>query len=220
MDASMNAANYSRIVYCPECSRNVVGVAHGSYDNPNAHYLGPYEESYHRYALVSCSECKHPFLTVETGHPEGSCFTGPWVLYPQCGETISSGVPEPIRKCFYEAQQCYNERHYRATSVLCRAVVELIAKEKGITEGNLEKKIDLLLAQGFLNQDLSSWAHAIRFFGNAGAHELEPGIDQTQAKDALDLVHATMEFVYSLRDMYEMFQAARKARNAKAGNPG
>ncbi|MBK9174769.1 MAG: DUF4145 domain-containing protein [Flavobacteriales bacterium] len=125
---------------------------------------------------------------------------------------MSPCVPEAIRACFYEAQQCYQNYHYRAASVLCRAVLELTAKEKGVTQGNLEKKIDKLRELNLLNDDLHLWAHQIRFFGNRAAHDLDPGTDHTDAKDALDLVKAILDYVYSLRDKFERFKQNRESK--------
>src|SRR5215472_9035430 len=53
---------------------------------------------------------------------------------------------------------------------VARAVVEAVAKDRGITTGNLKSKIDSLHSQGHITASMRDAATEIRFAGNDAAH--------------------------------------------------
>jgi hypothetical protein len=54
--------------------------------------------------------------------------------------------------------------------VMARATVEATAKDKGITSGKLQSKIEQLAANGHISEAMKEAAHEIRFAGNDAAH--------------------------------------------------
>lgn len=125
------------------------------------------------------------------------------------GDVLSMAVPEAIRRCFNEAQQCYFNHLHTAASVMCRRALDMTCEEQGLTNGGLKGRIDQLREKNIINEALHEWAHALREFGNEGAHVYDPNISAADAQDALSLTKALVEYVYAMRKQYELFKARR-----------
>jgi hypothetical protein len=88
-----------------------------------------------------------------------------------------------------------------------RAVIEGICADKGITQGNLEQKINGL--HKFLpSLNLIEALHTFRITGNAAAHRLE-ALTRDEARAAFDVIEAILNFLYDLD--YKASQVKKKA---------
>lgn len=117
-------------------------------------------------------------------------------------------VPQHIAEAATEATKCLSLGCYRAAGSLARAVVEATAKEKGITSGVLQAKIDELANQGHIRKDVQEAAHEIRHFGNGMAHGdfVEP-VTEEDAEEVVGLMEELLE---------EVFQAPARLAKRKA----
>ena len=98
-------------------------------------------------------------------------------------------VPDKIAEAAAEAWTCYMAGAHRGAVLLARAAVEAAAKHRGITTGNLAKKIDLMAEQGMIGPDIAYQAHEIRFAGNSTAHaDLDTAVTKELAFEVLFLV--------------------------------
>src|SRR4051794_15501966 len=79
-------------------------------------------------------------------------------------------VPESIGAAASEVHSCLSIKANRAAIALGRAVVEATAKDKGITKGNLQNKIDALAEKGLIREHTREVAHQVRLNGNEVAH--------------------------------------------------
>jgi Domain of unknown function (DUF4145) len=79
-------------------------------------------------------------------------------------------VPPHIAGAATEAFECHSNGHYRAAILLARSVIEATAKEKGITSGNLQSKIQKMEEQKLIRPNIEAMAHGIRGYGNDMAH--------------------------------------------------
>ncbi|TDC45055.1 DUF4145 domain-containing protein [Actinomadura sp. KC345] len=127
-------------------------------------------------------------------------------------------VPGDIAETADEAHRCYSIQAYRAAMAMVRAVIEATAKNKGITSGNLENKIDQLALQGFIREDAKDAAHAVRLVGNDAAHgDLATMIlDKPDALDVLDLMDDILDEVFQSPAKVARVRANRAARKAAA----
>jgi len=123
-------------------------------------------------------------------------------------------VPEAIAAAASEAHQALGADAPRAAVAMARAVIEATAKDKGITNGDVQAKINQLAADGHISAAMKEAAHEIRFAGNEAAHgDLvgEPiGIDE--AAEVVELMDAILERVYQEPAKVARVRASREAR--------
>ena len=126
-------------------------------------------------------------------------------------------VPNPIADAASEAYACYSIRSYRAAILLARSVVEAVAKDKGVTKGTLETKIDGLAAADHIRPLIKESAHEIRHLGNGMAHGdfIEP-TEEDDAVDVLEFMSAVLTEVYQLPAQVNARRATREVRKAAA----
>lgn len=117
-------------------------------------------------------------------------------------------VPSHIAEAAGEAYKCSEVHAYRASALLARAVIEATAKEKGITQGNLNAKIDAMFAKGLIREHIKDAAHEIRYAGNDMAHgDFINPVSSEDAELILTLMNEILE---------EVFQSPARVARAKA----
>jgi hypothetical protein len=117
-------------------------------------------------------------------------------------------VPQHISGAADEAYRCYSIHAYRASTLLARSVIEATAKEVGITNGTLAKKIDELHDRGLIREYVQDGAHEVRYLGNDMAHgDFVDPVDEEEAELALSLMDEILE---------EIFQAPARVNAARA----
>lgn len=80
-------------------------------------------------------------------------------------------VPQQIATTAIEAYRCRDVADaHRAVVLLARSVIEAAAKDRGVTSGDLFKKIERLYEKRLNSQDVRDGAHEIRYLGNDMAH--------------------------------------------------
>jgi len=108
---------------------------------------------------------------------------------------------------------------------MCRRAIDGLCLVTGAKGRNLEKKIQDLRNRQLIDDRLHEWMTELRLFGNAAVHELEM-VEATDAKDLLELTHATLEYVFSYGNKFEAFKQRRAEKatqratgGADAGDP-
>ncbi len=166
--------------------------------------------------VYSCDSCLH--LSIGTLRTERSNVVSSveahlehmdgyieWLPRKGVGKTFDD-VPEAIGSAASEVHSCLSINANRAAVALARAVVEATAKEKGITKGRLQEKIDALAAQGLIRDHTRQVAHEVRLDGNEVAHgdlTSQPP-DPDEAAETVALMDEVLQEVYQ--------QPARVAR--------
>jgi hypothetical protein len=79
-------------------------------------------------------------------------------------------VPPRIAATASEAHICLGAGSPHGAVALARAVVESVAKDKGINKGTLQSKIDGLRQINCISDTMTEAVHEIRFAGNETAH--------------------------------------------------
>ena len=123
-------------------------------------------------------------------------------------------VPELIAATANEAHECASIGAFRGAAALARAVVESLAKEKGISKGMLNKKIEQLEKDGVITRDMREAADEIRFAGNEVAHGdlVDEPIDSEDAEEILDLMDSILAHVYQQPNKVRRVRERRELR--------
>jgi hypothetical protein len=137
----------------------------------------------------------------------------------QAGDYHES-IPEIIREDFAEANRCYFANAYKGVVMMCRRIVQQVARnklaEKIISRRDLHKQIAELLNSGLITRSLHGLSTEIKHFGNFGAHPQEDGLDKITYEDA-EIIMRFTEIL--LRDLYiipfETAKMSKKRSDAK-----
>jgi Domain of unknown function (DUF4145) len=193
-------------VGCPNCKKIVIAYERGAVQVPDPDW-GDYGPEV-RYSLMQCFRCNQPMF-VEQGHFDED-ITEPVRLWPSPPRTLSEKIPDPLREEMTEARACYDAKAYTATVVMVRRTLEGVCAEHKITKHPLNKALAEMTAQGLIDGRLSKWADGLRVIGNEGAHYTGTRVSPEDARDALALAEAMLDYMYVLTAQFDEFQARRK----------
>lgn len=122
-------------------------------------------------------------------------------------------VPSQVAAAAREAYLCHNVRANRGAVVLARSVVQAVAKDKGVLDGNLLSKIDTLHRNGHLRGYTHAAANEVRLLANDMAHgDFAVEVQQEDAADVLRLMHEVLEEVYVGPGRLNRMQTSRACR--------
>ncbi|MEE8739031.1 MAG: DUF4145 domain-containing protein [Bifidobacterium sp.] len=139
-----------------------------------------------------------------------------WLPETILGKEYNDVDNDTIKDSASEAHSCYSIRAYRAAILMARSVVEAIAKDKGITDGNLKKKIAALEEQKLVSPLVREQADEIRYFGNDMAHgDFALPVSAEDAHEVLDFLDVLIDAVYQQPAKLLAMQQMRKERTQK-----
>jgi hypothetical protein len=166
------------------------------------------------FGCFSCDRCKYPIIAILE-----NWFTDDIETYWPTTRANKDypDVPKPIGAAASEAYRCLATGAPRGAVSLARAVVESVAKDKGITKGTLEKKIDALYREDYIGEGMKEAAHEIRFAGNEAAHGdlvVEP-LTAEDAQKIVALMDIILERVYQEPAEVARIRQRRETRKAK-----
>lgn len=123
-------------------------------------------------------------------------------------------VPEQIAAAASEAHECLSISAVRGAVALARAVVEASAKERGIAVTGIKAKIDAMLEQRLIREDIARAAHEVRLTGNEVAHGdlVSEPITQEDAEDTLALMDELLQELYQTPAIAARLGARRAQR--------
>jgi hypothetical protein len=189
---------------CPHC-----GVrSHFTHHYHLEARIGEYGSS-----LFTCDECGNPISALRQYDGEIKEY---WPTKVS-GKSFPD-VPTPIAATANEAHLCLGAGSPRGAVALARAIVESVAKDKGIKAANLELKIVGLHQENYISDAMAEAAHEIRFAGNEVAHGdlvAEP-LSIQDADEIISLMDTILERVYQEPAKVERIRAKREERKAKA----
>lgn len=166
-----------------------------------AHYRG--EESHEQIAAALLENADSGIVWLPLG--------GLPVHYPD--------VPDQIASAASEAHSCANIDAHRAAALLARTVVEATAKEVGIVDGNLVRKIDTMRDRDLIREDIRLAAHEIRYLGNEMAHGdfvKSPPVEDSD--EILGFMDELLREVFQSPAQIERRRQARLSRQAQRGS--
>lgn len=191
---------------CPFCGALVnFTLEHQSPDLPPALVQAGFSPQHFRLLVLRCNNERCAMTIMALASPD-SRLVKIWPESPD-GKAFPD-VPDHIAQAADEAYRCFSINALRAATLLARSVIEATAKAKGITGGNLVKKIDDMQAAGFIRPDVAEGAHEVRYLGNDMAHgDFVQPVDADEAELALTLMAEVLE---------EVFQAPARIAGARA----
>ena len=195
---------------CPHCK--VVATFTRKWSDSNASRDGDIDPDNPLRFCDTCDNCENPVCGM---YSAGSTLEEPpWVWPEVIPRKAYPDVPNAIAGAALEAHQALDARAPRASVVMARATVESTAKDKGITQGNLESKIDHLAASGHISGAMKEAAHEIRLAGNEVAHSdiLNEPISVEDAAEIVELMDAILERAYQEPAKVARVRASREAR--------
>jgi len=214
------------LIDCTECQRptkhDVLHSKDVRWDSEEAGILGGDE-----YKTLECRGCGTISLATESWNSEETYDDGSPIirrtLFPS--RTVRKPMeshyylPTKVRNVYEETLTALSNRAPILAAIGIRAVVEAVCKDKGCTERNLEKNIELLVKKGHLASDQADFLHLQRFMGNTAAHEIEPP-EQGELTAALDIAENLLANLYVLPELAEKMKRSQKqlaARKTKSG---
>jgi hypothetical protein len=202
-----------RIVYCSDCAGHVLAKEEGSY-----HFRSDEEQS-STVVLLSCPDCREPFLMNYTTWRADDDGIGEDVerVFPEDGATLDLSVPPSLRHNYWEAKTCFQNGAYKATAVMCRSVLDTAATNFGATARNLDAKLKDLKSRGIIDGRMFEWANdVLRELGNEAAHDAETEITKADAQDALEFTKVILNNMYVAEAAFKKFKKRRTDAKAKA----
>ena len=87
--------------------------------------------------------------------------------------------------------------------------LEGVCNLNGINAGRLVDMLSKLKESGYIDERLHAWTTELRVLRNEGAHFTGALVNREDARDALDLCEAILDYVYVLRRKFNEFKERR-----------
>ncbi len=156
------------------------------------------DETYANYqGQVTCTECKQQQAVVIQ---HGALVTASQQrdIYEPIREVLNHEVPSDMLIDLAEAAIDLAQNCFKSCVVMCRRCVQAVLLERGVTDEPLAKMIDAARNANVLDERLYQTATAIGFFGNSGAHPLDPELRKVEQLDASLALQVTKRFLQTL----------------------
>jgi hypothetical protein len=122
-------------------------------------------------------------------------------------------VPEAISRAAREAYSSASVGNHMAAILMARTVIEATAKAKGISSGDLSKKINAMRDNQLIRRAVADQAHEVRYAGNDMAHgDIEVIPDAIDSEEILALMGSVLTEVFQDPARLERIRAKREAR--------
>src|SRR5262249_54121961 len=105
--------------------------------------------------------------------------------------------PDRVGRIYLETVRALNAGSLILAGGGLRAIVEAICIDQKVTGGNLQKRIDNLVARGLLARPQAELLHEERYIGNAAFHEISAPA-KTDVEDGLIIVEGLLNTIYTL----------------------
>jgi hypothetical protein len=163
--------------------------------------------------ITACSTCGKVLLYDNPGD-EAYNFTTCELVYPK-NAFLSIFIPEKIRAAYAEASRV-REVSPTAFAVMIRRSLEIVCNDRGLSAGNLAKRIKILSDRGEIPPVLSQATDLLRLIGNIAAHGSEQSVHALQVRAIDDFFMAVIEYLYIAPRRISDFE--RRLRGVDDGN--
>ncbi|MGW1705873.1 DUF4145 domain-containing protein [Streptomyces sp. NPDC002206] len=199
------------LIQCSYCDTPTLGTQRGTWE-----LLPQGEDDFEPtlYTLVACDKCRSPQLLVQSGGMTAGDFGwgDPIREWPSDSSgPLSPSIPRAIAREMREARACFSAKLYTATAVMVRRTLEGMCVDQGTAKKVLFQALGELRDANKIEGRLFDWAQALRVLGNQGAHFSKESVSREDAKDALELAEALLDYIYVFTAKYEEFQKRRSA---------
>ena len=156
------------------------------------------EETYANYqGQVTCTECKGQQAVVIQS---GALVTASQQrdIYEPIRDVANHEVPTEILLDLAEAAVDLGVNCFKSCVVMCRRCLQAVLLERGVADDSLAKMIDDARGRDIFDERLYQTARAIGFFGNSGAHPLDPELRKVEQLDASLALQVTKRFLQTI----------------------
>jgi Domain of unknown function (DUF4145) len=159
------------------------------------------------YSVFRCDGCTEISVYIWSAFHNPESEFGQSIYPPRVAE--EAGIPDLVRRAYLEAEAL--RRHSNsAYVVLARKVLEIIARDRGVTERNLSRSLSVLVERGEIPPLLAEAATFIRIFGNTGAHSSEDNITGIHVEMIEKFLEVLVQYIYvapaALRDFKTLLE--------------
>jgi hypothetical protein len=133
--------------------------------------------------------------------------------------SFDASIPIKIREDMAEAVRCYHAKALRAAVIMCRRVIQDIAKEKKLDGDTNKDQIKRMFDSGLITKALFDAAHEVRHFGGFAAHPQDDGLDNITPDAAQGMLEIISQFATNIYVMPAKNLAFSKIRQQAKQNP-
>ncbi|MFC4587148.1 YbaK/EbsC family protein [Sphaerisporangium corydalis] len=155
----------------------------------------------------------------EGSEPDGTDAWGPprqvRVLWPVAGRPEGPEIPERLRAELREAKDCLRAGAHSSAVVMVRRLLEGVCADHGVTAAPLSQALKVLSRRGLIEGRLLVWAEDLRLIGNEAAHIRAGRIPAEDARDAVVLAEALLDYLYVFTPKYRDFRKRREAAGTR-----
>jgi hypothetical protein len=218
----------TRMIACTECNRTTKHEILHSEDVQGYNEEADIHSSA-KYQIVRCRGCETVSFAEQSWNSEDIDSDGQpieWnIFYPSRTERKPIEghyhLPDKVCRVYEETLKALGNGAPTLAAIGIRAVVEAICADKHCESRNLEKKIDLLVTNGYLAVHQAKFLHLQRFMGNSAAHEIQTPAraELTAALDIAENMLTTLYILPTLAKKMTKSQAQLEADNARRQRP-
>ncbi|MGW4412751.1 DUF4145 domain-containing protein [Nonomuraea sp. NPDC004702] len=217
MRSDEKIASFRYEIDCWACSERQAAEEQASFVTGRS---GKHDERKMRLAIATCVHCSAPVALYQDvtwsdlDESEKVRSTRADVIWPtidQRGQERSRAIPPELRREHQEAQLCFNADAYTATVVMVRRSLEGVCAAHNINLRNktLMNGLQEMESKGLIEGRLLEWAQELRVLGNEAAHFTGRAVSHQDARDALDLAEALMDYLYVFTGKFNEFKTRR-----------
>jgi hypothetical protein len=133
----------------------------------------------------------------DEGQPLTKVKVLPEVVISERAPVEIDDFPDQVGRIYLETVRALNAGALILAGGGLRAIVEAICIDQKVTGGNLQKRIDDLVARGLLARPQAELLHEERYIGNAALHEISPPA-KADIEDGLLIVEGLINTIYTL----------------------
>jgi len=143
----------------------------------------------------------HPVFQFDVSKAQMQEWIVGWTSSHARSADLPSSVPKNVLDDYIEAVSTFNINAYKASVAMARRALQQALEDKGATKGSkLLDQINELEGKGLLSKPTSYLAHAVRAFGNYGAHPNDDLLAQITRDDAETTLMAAKKI---LKELYK-----------------
>lgn len=150
----------------------------------------------HVYSIWTCAGCDTVTFEWQMVYPDGEEYGECFSTRNSLQEKLFQKLPPYLVQLYKEILICYQKDCLVTSTMALRALIESVCFDKGIREGNLERKIDGL-SKFIPNSNIIDALHAFRNAGNDAAHRLEAP-NRESLGQAIEVVEDVLNYLYEL----------------------
>ncbi|WP_405148079.1 DUF4145 domain-containing protein [Sphaerisporangium sp. NBC_01403] len=141
------------------------------------------------------------------------------VLWPGAGRPEGGELPEHLRAELGEAKACLRAGAHSSAVVMVRRLLEGVCADHGVRVSPLSQALRELRRRGLIEGRLLVWAEDLRLIGNEAAHIRAGRIPAEDARDAVVLAEALLDYLYVFTPKYRDFRKRREAAGTRFPAP-